>query len=491
VSPSNPGVASENLQLDQGLTSGTIKGIDYSYGTREFTASGNTTREETGYVQETLNETTVRTLDLPLITNWTHVETYNHLLIKDYDEVTNTTNKIDTYLRNQDLSDYWDLVYGVIPLYFNSTDGGDGLAQMNIQITENATIANAVVVSTEDEFLGQFATGTTRVTFNYKDNATAPVIQRSMLIIPEVLILELTTEVTTVEVTHQQVSFASMGYYMRYSNEYNVTATAHQVNITDGENFGVGVAMFDSIEANYTEAVVSAIWYAFFYADVYTLKYTNGTEVDGGMYPRSMLPILANSNGTMVEAGLRHSSTTMKSTFQSVVAAFASLSADVGTDQATIEGNLAVWGLQTMTTMAAYRDGNRNDKLDLRLDRNGIQVASSDRVEYLGLTEAYQTTTVNAYYSSHNYNETVNFAGMGVKVENLDQNDTYFNVEVEQYGYGDYNTNIDSQFYWETPVENSDGSVTFEFGVNYNDFPVTWINTYNETRSFIDYEDWI
>lgn len=476
------------------LQSGSINGLNYSYGQIDFSASGNLTQTFNGTVEEVFNETRSRVETIELITDAQPLNTFFKVMWSE--EVGNETMDFEEYFNEATLDFFVNTTLAVtIPARFNPTNLTDGAEQMKLNITEAYSVETAFVVSQNGKFLGQFPVNTTHLEFFYKENVSAPVTKRSGIIFPEILLFNVTTQSYEVYIERQKVAISVLGYFVQHSVAYNVSASAYQVKITNGKNLGLEVNMFDKIQANYTEVIISYVGYYFQSIDYTYLEFAtngtrNGTAVPFDMYPRSMLPVSYSAQGVAVEAGFQHISTTVLSTFQSVAGIFVSkLNASSSVDQTDIEARLAVWGLQTSTTMAAYEDGNANGRLDLALTDDGLTVDSDDRVAYLGLGEAFQTTIVNGRYRSEEFNSSLVFHGLGVSHNQTNVNETRQFFGIESFGYGNVDANPTTDFRWEEPVANPDGTVEFDFGVTYNNFPVTWLNLTNPENSVIDNEN--
>jgi hypothetical protein len=455
ATPSLPGNdQTNNIFLPDAVTKGTINGIDWEYGTYDFFESGNITQE----------------YDFPAnLTEYDNATFFDLIIFVN-----------DTMALRHDLGDI---------------DNGRTLLDLTVHENHTVVVSDAVGFNgTHHSFLGRFPTNTTYVEYEHKFlNGTT--LRRSGLIAAKYIIFDIEEERTTVNVEHIEITQAWMGFYSRYSMAYNVSATAHYVNVTDGANFGLHVTMFEEIQANYTQVAVTYVGYDFKNINFYNLTFTNGTPIDWGMYPKSMLPTAYNKSGIIIEAGYQQVSSRLLSTYQSVVAAFAQVDVDIGTlstDDVSIEAKLAVWGVQTSPTMIAYADGNRNKKLDLTLDDDGLNVDPADKVTFLGLAEAYQTTVFNARYESARYNESVEFHGLGVKIENPEVNETVYYDGWATFGTIGYNPgdSISANFVWKAPVEETDGTIVFDFGMTYTNFPVVWVDvddTDDTENSFIEH----
>ncbi|MHA2252669.1 MAG: hypothetical protein ACXAD7_20060 [Candidatus Kariarchaeaceae archaeon] len=470
--------------------SGTINGIDWSYGTHEFTESGNITRVYNDTLIEFKDNTEIYTEEIPLITNSTFKDVHYNIewnFTVD-DPIANYTD-----YNNETFFGLITFVNFTMASRLNNTDLTNGQQMLNLLVIENYTTVITDMVSYDGEkwiFLGRFPSNTTYVEYNHKF-ANGTILRRSGLIAAKALIYDIEEEIHTVNVEHKEVSLAYMGFYSRYSMAYNVSATAHYVNITDGKNFGSHVTMFDEIEANYTQFALTYVGYEFRNFNFYNLTFEDGTPVDWSMYPKSLLPTSYNKSGVIVEAGFQQVSSKLISTYQSVIAAFAQVNVDpnaITKDDFSIEAKLAVWGIQSTPTMVAYSDGNRNNKLDLSLDDDGLIVDPTDTVAFLGLAEAYHVDVFDARYTSSEYNESVQFHGLGVTIENKEVNETEYYDGWSSFGTLNFDPNAptSASFVWNTPTEGTDGTVVFDFGIDYINFPVTWVDLNNVTESFIE-----
>ncbi|MFV2015674.1 MAG: hypothetical protein ACC656_09620, partial [Candidatus Heimdallarchaeota archaeon] len=432
-------------------------------------------------------------LSLPLLTSYDPFEVRFRLDINEYDAILDRNYTYSDFKWNASYFEYIDFLNNTarsdgMPARFNPTDPNDGWLQMQIVVVENATVRDVDVLDQNSKFLGTFPANATYVEYNHK-YLNGTVNRRSMLVYADILLVDVFRQAYDVIATTVDYKQSYQAYQVQYSNAYNVSALAYQVNITDGKNLGIAVTMFDNIQANYTETVISYYGYSFFSYEFTELKFANGTMVPWEMYPKSLLPKTTQFSGVSIEAGYRQISSKLLSTLQSVTAAFTSVSGNVTDDQATVEGRLAVWGVQSIPTLAAFEDGNGNGKFDLTVDSDGLQVKSTDRLAYLGLTEAYQTTVVNAYYSSNVYNASQQLIGMGVNYNVTNVNETSLVFDTESFGYGDVNAAVNPVFVWNEPTTDNNGNVVFKFGIDYTNFPVTWINMTDVSNSFIENQD--
>ncbi len=474
------------------INSGSINGLNYSYGSIDFSTSGNFTQSFNGSIVETLNDTRSGVRNIDLITNATHMNTLYKTTWQE--ERGNETFSYDEYYNQQTLDFFVNVTLGtIVPSRFNPLNSTDGKLQMKLNVTEAYSLETAYVISTTGKFLGQFPVNSTYLEYFHKyQNGT--VTRRAGVIFPEVLIFDVQTKSYEVYVERTKLAISIVNYYVAQSFVYNVTAQAYQVRITNGENLGLEFNMFDRIQANYTHSIFSFVTYQFYSVDFTYLEFAsngtrNGTAVPFDMYPRNMLPITASSSGYFVEAGFQQVSTTAISTFQSITSLFVSKASNMtDMNQTNVEARLAIWGIQASTTMAAYEDGNGNGRFDLALTDDGLTIDSDDRLAYVGLGEAFQTTIVNGRYKESTYNSSVVFHGLGVSQNetNVSSNRTFFNVE--SFGYGDVNANTSADFRWNDPIVTDNGTVKFDFGITYNDFPVTWYNVSNPRNSVIDQE---
>ncbi|MFX0208966.1 MAG: hypothetical protein ACFFDT_23480 [Candidatus Hodarchaeota archaeon] len=471
--PFSPNI-SLNIQSTKG-DQGTIAGLNYSYGMETFQEQGNFTMDESGVINEQFSSSTITTTDMELITNYTMVNVYFQL--HHYLFFPNGTNS--TYLTWSDMPGLDDLGF-----YINTTLPGLGIdPKANItegyytdkETGENVTIIDQQVpiISTDDEFLGSIPAN---MTFGEFIDGTGPadIWYHVILLNPEAIVVEIEKEIHTVWLNHTVAAANIFWYAVHYSIEYEINASAYIVNVNDGQNFGIQVTAFSDLNASYTEVIYSGIGYYQVWYEFTEIKFTNNTPVPWDMYPRDLFPRVIENQGTIEEVGVQNVELRAVSTLQSVVAAFLSRSSN----DSLVSGGLAVWGVHTTPTLIGYQDGNDNDYFDISLTDSGIEVDPKDRIKYVGFEEAYQIDAVMAHKRTHLYNSSVQMPAYGIDHNETNVNETIFHYEQANYGIGDPMLAPEPTFDWTEPTE-SNGVVTFEFGVNYTNFPVTWVNMAN------------
>lgn len=468
------------------ITSGEINGISYSHGSINFSESGNFTSVANDTVTESENFTRISTQQIGLITDAQIADFYFHSFGEE-----NNSGSVGIYndwYNNVTYNLFVDFILNQMPLRFDPLNKTHGEELMDLQVIENYSEVVVAAVSTDGAFLGQFPTNTTHIEYNHK-YLNGTITHKSGEIVAEYIIFRVVRTFETVKVNHTRLSYAQVGYYARNSIAYNVNATAYTVNITDGENFGLQVNMFDSVTASYSQFFLQAIGYYFYNIELYDLTFLNGTHVDEGMYPRWMFPTVYQAQGIIVDAGYQNVTSTILSTYQGMAAGFIQRLNETTANSTTIGANFAAWGIEAGTNLIAFDDGNENGVLDLAYKDNGLQIDSTDIVKSIGLTEAYTTDVINAVYHNASYSSTYASPYLGVNITENKNNDSYLNFATEHYGFGDTNANVTTTFTFDEPVANNDGTVDFNFGIDYTGFPVTWVNTTNPANSAIDYED--
>ncbi|MFX1512636.1 MAG: hypothetical protein ACFFCQ_08625 [Promethearchaeota archaeon] len=479
------------IHTSKGL-SGEIAGLNYSYGMVPIQESGNFTIQETGSIDERFSNSTTTITELELITNinFTNVLFQLHHFIF-FPNGTNST--YTSWLDMPGLDELGDYVNNTLPSIIardpkaNVTEG----YYTDKDTGENVTLIDhhVPVISTDDEFLGAVPANMTFAEYIDGTNST-DIYYHAILLNPEAIIVEVEKETHMVWLNHTVIAANIFWYGYRYSMEYTIDASAFVVNVNDGENFAIQVAAFNNLNANYKEVIYSGIGYYQVYYEFTEIFYLNSTggknesaPVPFENYPRYLFPRMIQNQGQIQEVGVQDINLQAASTLQSVVAAFLSRSSNASLQY----GGLAVWGVQTSPILVGYQDGNNNDYLDISLADTGLEVDPNDRIKYIGFEEAYQIDAAMAHKRTHTYNTSLKMPAYGVDYNETNVNDTEFNYAHVSYGIGDPNMASDPDWYWNDPTE-SNGVVTFEFGVNYTDFPVTWVNMSDGSR-ITDQED--
>ncbi|MCY3413202.1 MAG: hypothetical protein INQ03_16300 [Candidatus Heimdallarchaeota archaeon] len=470
---SSPGVLDNPLILQpNAFTSGIINGVSYSYGTNTYFASGNASRIDDGAIFEQTNSSTVSVENATLIMgfNSTPMEAYYQVRILRQTSLRNQTSE---FWVNMDGLDTWvtQEIFNNTVLRLSTNFPSANITELLAwNVTADYSVQESIIVDQYGSYLSTYETTTTY--FEYHDAFLGQLVHVSGIIYTKVIFFEVLYEVHEVEVTRSTFTYGWMAYVNIFSRAYNISATAHQVNITDGENFAVAFNMFDSISANYTESQISFMSYDFRAVEVASLKFSNGTDVNPANYPFSMYARTYQVNGSRIEAGYNQVESKILSTYQNVLSAFATVDTEEGDNNFSLSARLAIWGISTSTTLVAYKDINNNDRLDVSLRDSGLQV-TNDYVTHIGLAEAYQTKVFRAYYSSHN--QTTVIQGFGIDINETEYTEPEFYFTYDEFGFGNVEAAVSSDFVWNEPSV-QDNEVVFDFGVSYENYPVTWVN---------------
>ena len=464
-------VATESLLQPNALSSGQIGGIQYSHGMVNYADSGNFTYTANSTATETFSQSNLGTAPIPLIKDFTVHDVWYRLEMSNYSSTANTSQELR--VNQVQLGQLVSWINYTAPLTLDPVLAtGRSLMQWNT--TNDVELVNAKVKTTDGRVLGEFPQNTTLTEYLYKDN-TGSMVKTVIYLVPSIIILDVITQTFQLDYNQTISAFGYMGFYSQYSMNYSITGSAYQVNVTDGQNFAVGVTMFDRIQADYTQFITSYFGYWFASTVTTQLAFANGTKVEdkGWAYPFDLMPVSYTASGSKVEAGFTKVSSVIASTYQGVVAAFVSRANNTSPGSVDLSAQLAAWGLSTSTSLIAYQDGNGNGRLDLNAGRDGLQVDTADQIATVGLAEAYETNITNAYYLSEQYNESTIYWGLGVNDTKTGVNNTQLVINQESYGFGNVDSSTGLTVTWNDPVVQSDGTVLFDFAGNYNNFPVT------------------
>ena len=457
--------------------SNVIAGLTYEHGWVNFKDSGNFTTEQSGFVQEVNREVVItNNVQIPLITNITYNDTFYIIDMYRYDAVEDQFEIYNTIpINDEGLGLLTNWLIGL-----NSTLPFD----MNLNITKDFDVTTAAVIDrTSETYLGQYPVNVTL--YEYFNETTSD--YTAWIITPKAILVDVSYVMEFVNVNQTAISVGVFGYYARYSMEYNVSGWAYRVAVTDGENFGFQALMWDNVTASYIE--YGALWMAYYLAHFEITELTfasNGSEVPWQMYPMTLLPIAYESQGEMFSFGLNYANLTAITTLQSLVAAFLTTSSN----ETIAQAKLAIWATNKATTLLAYSDGNNNSMLDITMTDEGFMPGGGDFVSYVGFGEAYNLDLIQYYTESINATQSLVIYGTNLNfTEQFNETNEYFRYDNIQFG--DVNAPRSTTPIWEDPVEDN-GTVYFTFGMNYTDFPMTWVDTttgeWTSDPEFISYK---
>ena len=139
----------------------------------------------------------------------------------------------------------------------------------------------------------------------------------------------------------------------------------------------------------------------------------------------------------------------------------------------TSAGTYALWSVYNPGNLIAYNDTNHNGMLDVHFDpTTGQPTNSVDGVEGFGVPEIFNET-VNLLSGSFSDNNYYYYTYNGQTTSGSNVGTFPITNQVESFASGNPNIQTSQTPLWVTPTQNGN-IVTFEFGMNYHSFPVTW-----------------
>ncbi|MHA1868474.1 MAG: hypothetical protein ACTSXD_10565 [Candidatus Heimdallarchaeaceae archaeon] len=453
-----------------------INGIYYSHEVKTFSESGSYSYFDYMIVDEEYKETTMYSGPLDLVTGYELVNAI--YLIVDYRYYSwgnGSESEFKVLVNNETMVDYVN--NKLMPRIWTRS------ANYDVSLNVTSDLPNEVLfLSTEKEYLGQSFMNSTLIEFiDSVDEYGLFKFYHLVAIIPVAMFIQITTETFQVTVNSTFYARNLIGGYVAYGFEYNATMTGYNVIITDGTN--IGLNYFGCIKSNieYAEVLKMEVGFFRFYLNNVTITSDDpefsdyGGNVPYNYYPRNMLPKLIADQGHQSFEFTAYGRFQSRSTAQAVVQAFISRSTN-----ATID-HFAVWGTLNPSRMIAYYDGNNNNQLDVYLDNSGnVKHDPIDWVKYIGFPEAHKNEYFVTYNITNNYTSIVHAPGAGI-YNNININNTEVGEKYVVEEIGDIDAEINYTPRWNDPVENDDGSVTFSWGIDYNNYPVLWYNTSDTT----------
>ena len=457
------------------IVSNSISGtnITYSYGDKIFSTSGNFTTNSNGTIHEKTRTSVVKTLNIPLVQN-------NSLHVTDI--IWEVVNRSSTPSNNYTYTNYYtNASFFLMASKIQSLAGSGEITPpqevQNYSLTDTYIIANNQVVGSFQENVSYYS---------YTITSATPNTNVNLYVTPKAFIITYNTVLTTVELNQTIAGEFYAQYYSRYSVAYNLNASEWFAQIKDGNREQINVTAFKNLNVSYSELSVSLLGYYTYAYAITTLAYPNGTPVSILNYPFSLTPYsLFEQNGTITSINAYQTNMTAISTSSSVLQEFyAKLSAHDNNTQVNASA-LVAWMVSSTPRLIAYKDGNFNNQLDLQYSPDtGLQPTGGDTVPFIGISEAYHGTS--AYYSKieHTFDQKALVFSLFNHL-NSTQKGIHQITElggISNFGVGNVNA-VTVNTYFNTPsINTTTHATTFNFGANYTNFPVTWVDTTNSSN---------
>ncbi len=457
------------FQASSTVTNGSISGtnITYSYGTRTFSESGNYTAIDHGFKQETIREEKIKNVTVDLI-NPNNVSLKNIIFkvekFRYWNDGTNDT-KVDWY-DNTTLNETLDFILALPGL-------------INYSFEESSPV-EVYLLSTEGEYLGSTFWNSTIFEFN------ATFMNATWIIEPQVLIFSI-EKVKNVQVTLNwtTITVAALAYYSVYNVNYSVNVEEWYAQIRDGNRHFLHVSAFKRGQLNFTQFGFFKLDYFMFVANLVNLTYAeNDSYVPDAMYPVVLKPSAFSMRGQMSLLDIAQSNLTTIGTTNTILQAFHARLSENFNQTEVNASSLVAWLIQTTPRLIAYQDANFDNQLNLAFStENGLEVTDGDLVKYIGITEAFRGTSVHYRKFNHTFEQNASyFEGFNFKEVSQNESVVEESYSFVRLGLGDTEAPFSQNPYWNEPeVDNSTGAVKFHFGIEYRNFPVTWVNTLNES----------
>ena len=442
--------------------------ISYRYGVDSFDANDSFLVTNNGTSHDSYTEKRVQDLTMDLVNlSSIVVQKYIYRITESvYVNATyNTTrtfvldnNSYDTYVTqlNASFSNQLFIDYSA----FNPTYG----------------VTDTAIITTNNDYLGSFPTNETFYKANGPNNVNVTHIQE----IIGILVSHTPIKNVQVKLNSTLTVDAYFGYYNAYQVNYTIHADQWSAQVRDGDRMGMYVSAFKDLQMNYTEVRASYLSYYIQSNYQVNLTYANGTYVPFENYPFALRPAFYQQNGTISDLSVRFINTTSVVASTSAVQAFhARLTKNLQNAHVDASSFVA-WMVGSTPRLLAYKDVNLNNQLDLQFNpTDGLQQASGDYIPYIGMLEATSGNAITYQSTNQTYDQHIitlqGFELVNQTDKGITKNTTNWNQF--HYGYGDTNYNFNNDFitYFDTPVNQSNTWV-FKFGVEYRNFPVSWVN---------------
>lgn len=443
--------------------------ISYRYGLDTFDAHDSFQVNSTGVSVDTYTENRVQSLSMDLVNlSSIHIQKIVYKIIQTA-YITSTQNQTDTFTMDNN----------TYPLYIDQINSTvyNNLSYVSAYNPTFST-ADVAIVTTNNDYLGTFPTNVTFLELS----GVGSQVNITHILIPVAYVVT-HTPIKNVQVTLNSTLSVSAAFF--YANYYNVTYNIHaeqwSTQIRDGDRMGMYMSAFKDLQMNYTEIRATFMTYYIQSSLDVNLTYANGTYVPFENYPFALRPALFQQNGTIEDVGVRFINTTSLVASTTAVQAFHTKLAGQVQNAHVNASSFVAWMVGSTPRLLAYKDVNLNGQLDLSFDPSvGLQQSSGDFIPYVGVMEATSGDAISVQNTTQVYDQHI-FTLQGFQVINQTNKgvtENNFNYNTFHYGVGDVNSPPTFNTYFNTPVNNS-GTFVFSFGVDYQNFPVTWVDMQN------------
>ena len=456
---------------------GTIPGtnISYEYGVNTFNAHDSFQVANNGTAQDSYNNQMIQNLTLNLV-NISSVQPqlfYYKVVQSVYYPTFNTS-----IVLNMDNNTFQNVYVPKLNASFS------GLVRVLGQ--DNGSLVDTAIVTTQGEYLGTFPTNST-IIYGYVFGAN---INITVSLEITAFVISYQSIPTPVQLNVTQTVQAYLAYYNAYNITYNIHAEQWYAKITDGNRMGMYVSAFKNLNINYTQIQYSVLDYYIASSLNVSLRYMNGTNVPFEDMPFALRPAYFSQNGSIEDLNINFENSTSIVASTTAVQAFqAKLTKNIGTNAQVSANAFTAWMVSSVPRLLAYQDGNLNGQLDLQYDPlSGLQTSSGDYVSYIGALEATKGDAISYHKYNQTYDQTI-LSFEGFQFINQTQkglNSVSEGYQVYHKAFGISNTTAPPSFnpYW-NGYTNTSGTYNFNFGVQYQNFPVNWVNMQNQTDQSI------
>lgn len=440
--------------------------ISYRYGMNSFNAHNTFQVENNGtsadnYTQQSVQNLTLNLVNLSSVVYEYVVWNINQTVYTIAGASTNSF-RMDNNTFSQYVATYNTTYFSgnLVPIAYNDT-GVYGVTN------------DTMIVTNTSEYVGNFPTNNTFI--EYRD----PILNENItFVLSNYAIVISYTPIYNVPVTLKVTYnvYAAFAYFNAYNVTYNIQAEQWLAQVRDGNRMAMSVSGFKDLKMNYTEIRFSVLNYYIQSSLDVNLTYSNtGLPVNFTNYPFALRPSFFQQSGSMDYLGIRYINTTsLMASTTAVQAFYAQVSKDLNNTHVSAS-DFVEWMVSSTPRLFAYKDANLNNQLDLSYDpSSGIQVSGGDYIPYVGVLEASSGNAITYQSLNQSYTQRIlGFQGLTFvnQTNNYNNNATSFNQF--HYGFGSVNSNYGFNPYFNTPVNDSNTWV-FDFGVEYQNFPVTW-----------------
>jgi hypothetical protein len=350
---------------------------------------------------------------------------------------------------------------------------------VTVEFVANRTVP---IIDIFQQEYGQMIVPEVNITYLFDESNTPADLSDDVIvlkerIVPKFQLIKIKTQMFPVTVVQTSTTTVSLGAKYNFTGQYTKQQTGHEVLISDAKDYIFGWYGIENASLDFKQSGGFTIDGELEWNLTREITFDDGTPVNESV----RMPWWRSSNmtfkGIWSHSFEEDGTITGKGALQNIVQAIRTRASTNVSEQ------LLIWANLIPSTMFGYFDSDNSGDASVRL--NGSVLEIMDEIMALGLVQGFRLE--NAYNAS-NFVNAISYWKFGDDVltdQNIAKNKKVELVIDQVWGADPTSENFtdtSTDFSWIDPSVDSNGNVTFNWGIDYSNFPVTWHVTNGTTE---------